>query len=77
MSQNGHTHSNCIRRDTPYAGKCRENADQNNAEYGHFLRRVNVWLDSECNYGPTEAYLESSQTSQGTKSFFKKIVNGF
>ena len=38
-------HSDWIRSDTPYlsvfspnAGKCGENADQNNSKYGHFLR---------------------------------------
>ena len=43
-------HSDWIRRDTDYgvseylslfspnAGKCGKNADQNNSEYGHFLR---------------------------------------
>ena len=38
-------HLDWIRRDTPYlsvfssnAGKCGKNADQNNSEYGHFLR---------------------------------------
>ena len=25
---------------SPNAGKCRKNADQNNSEYGHFLRNV-------------------------------------
>ena len=27
----------------PNAGKCGKNADQNNSEYGHFLR--SVWCD--------------------------------
>ena len=27
---------------SPYVRKCQKNADQNNAEYGHFLR--SVWL---------------------------------
>ena len=41
------SHSDLIRRDLPYlsvfspnAGKCGKNADQNNSEYEHFLRRV-------------------------------------
>ena len=41
-------HSDWIRRDTPHltvfspiTGKCEKNADQNNSEYGHFLRSVN------------------------------------
>ena len=29
---------------TPYSVQMRENADQNNSEYGHFLRSVNVNL---------------------------------
>ena len=40
-------HSDFIRRDAEYlsvfspnAGKCVKNADQNNSEYGHFLRNV-------------------------------------
>ena len=40
-------HLDWIRRDTPYlfvfslsAEKCRKNVDQNNSEYGHFLRNV-------------------------------------
>ena len=40
-------HSDWIRRDTLYfsvfsanVGKCRKNTDQNNSEYGHFLRSV-------------------------------------
>ena len=31
-------HSDWIRRDTQYLVQMRENADQNNSEYGHFLR---------------------------------------
>ena len=31
-------HSDWIRRDTSYLVRMRENADQNNSEYGHFLR---------------------------------------
>ena len=31
-------HSDWIRRDTEYSVQMRENVDQNNSEYGHFLR---------------------------------------
>ena len=30
-----------IRRISPYSVRMRENADENNSEYGHFLRSVN------------------------------------
>ena len=40
-------HLDWIQKDSPYlsvfspiAGKCGKNADQNNSEYGHFLRSV-------------------------------------
>ena len=29
---------------SPNAGKCRKNADQNNSEYGHFLRSDTEWI---------------------------------
>ena len=39
-------HSSWIRRDTsPNARKCGQNLDQNNSEYGHFLRSVRVVSD--------------------------------
>ena len=45
------SHSDWIRRDTSYlsvctpnAGKCRKYADQNNSEYGHFLRSAVLML---------------------------------
>ena len=30
--------------ETPYSVRMRENADQNNSEYGHFLRSVIDWI---------------------------------
>ena len=33
-------HSDCTRKDTEYSFRMRENTDQNNSEYGHFLRSV-------------------------------------
>ena len=32
------SHLDRIRRDTEYSVRMRENTDQNNSEYGHFLR---------------------------------------
>ena len=32
---------------SPNAGKCGENADQNNSEYGHFLRSVALKCKAE------------------------------
>ena len=29
---------------SPYSVGMRENADQNNSEYGHFLRSINEWV---------------------------------
>ena len=50
------THSDWLRRNTMYhsvvnlnAGKCGKNADQNNSEYGHFLRSVHN-KDSKFNF---------------------------
>ena len=40
-------HSDWIRRDTLYLVRMRENADQNNSEYGHFAR--SAICDSVCN----------------------------
>ena len=37
-------HSDSILRISPYSVWMRENADQNNSEYGHFLRSVNQSL---------------------------------
>ena len=33
-----------IRSITPYSVQTRENTDQNNSEYGHFLRSANHWI---------------------------------
>ena len=47
-------HSDWIRRDTPYSARMRENMDQNNSEYGHFLRIVEIHCNAPKNI--MEAY---------------------
>ena len=41
-----HIRTECgeIRSISPYSAQMRENADQNNSEYGHFLRSSSFWI---------------------------------
>ena len=54
---------------SPYSGQMRENADQNNSEYGHFPRsenknKGNVTMETIWNFACVSSYLHDSDIEQ-------------
>ena len=59
---------------SPYESQMRENADQNNSEYGHFLRSIYKWISrlKWIKWGSLKSY-ENVQ-KQPLEVFYKKTV---